>query len=776
MTQSSLPQRMNGGKHALTCCALLASLLVTCGPELPAPTRGVRGGDSLFDLLADARIEELAESNMQPALLEQLRLSLAAEGWTLAPSRWSAGDPLNASGPYRRFFPGDAPMQRWRCEPQVSFALGLGELWFEHAGRPLLRREAEGGRSMWFDEDGGVLFSTLAGGNTLLAFGTRAPGELRYGYRPNVELPLSTWEHGLFTADGEARLPQDLAGRLTLGDVNRPCLRVGTPSVLEWELEAEQVDTLELSIGTVDLAFHSDDGRLMSARGGSDGVTFAVELEIDGARQRLWSQHLPAGTDFEAHSVDLGDWERGPARLRLVTEGGPAGDTTFDYGAWSGLRLGSRTASAPRRPHLVLIDVDTLRADRVGCYGYARDTTPRLDAWAEQHAALFVDALATSNWTLPSTASMLTGLSVQQHGVTTFRRKLVRDLGSVALRLSAAGYETYARSDAGLLVPELGFGHGFDRFEARRLPLEEHLERGWKPELERLRERGSERPSFTFLQTYMTHDPFEDDRRFEDTTQPYSGPLGERAVVRSDVVARLAELDGAVDPADKRHLDNIYDAGVRRMDDLVMDFIDGLAEVFGSEPYLVILTSDHGEEILEHGSFGHGHSLHGEVLRVPLIVKSPDGKLRGRRSEPASLLDVAPTLLHAANLAIPEELTGHSLLGALPEHRPRLAQHENDMHDEPAFALTFLGRKWIEGPIHRTDGAELFFEELYELADDPGETRDRAEQDPEAAERLATLLRTHLEQHTPVLAVEAASDLSENRLADLEALGYVDGG
>jgi len=773
---ASLPQLEGPSKRTLGRVLMSLLLCAGCGAERAAEPRVLRGGDSLIERLSEAREPKLPASNLPSEVCTQLRDGLVAAGWTLEPERWSLGEPIEASSAYRRFFPGDVPLQRWRCDPDVSFALEVGELWLEHDGATIVRRDASGGPSMWFDQAAGLLFSTRADGNVLLAFGTRAPKTLHYGYRTRARSPLRIWEPSLFTERPAPRAAQDLRGRLSIDSVDRLCLRVGAPSVLEWAFDEHDVDALELSIATVDQSFEARDGRLLRSRGGSDGMTFAVELESGGETRRLWSRHLPAGSGFEQHRVDLSAWDTSAGRLRLVTEGGPADDTTFDYGVWSGLRARRAGAAAPARPHLVLIDVDTLRADRLGCYGYERDTTPRLDAWVEQRAALFEDALATSNWTLPSTASMLTGLTVSQHGVTSFRQKLVRGLASLPLQLWEAGYETFGRSGAGLLSPEFGFNLGFEVFESRRLPLAEHLERGWTHELERLRSRGGGRPTFTFLQTYMTHDPYVEDRRFEDAADPYAGPLRGRAVVRRDVVERLDELGGVVDPHDKRYLDDIYDAGLRRMDDLVMDFIDGLDEVFAGEAYMVVLTSDHGEEILEHGGFGHGHSLHGEVLRVPLIVKSPDESLRGHFSQPVSLLDVAPTLLTAAGLEAPETLLGRSLLGDLPRHHVRVAQHQNDYHDEPAFAVTYLGRRRIEGTIVRADGDVFEFDTLFDLGSDPLEQHDLAATEQQQAAQLSELLHAAVHGQNAVLGDTAESELDADRIADLAALGYVDGG
>jgi arylsulfatase A-like enzyme len=539
------------------------------------------------------------------------------------------------------------------------------------------------------------------------------------------------------------------------------------------------------------LGVRHEEGRLRPSATLSDGVTLAVEVHadspLDGSPDgpvRVWETTLaPADTWVDAE-VDLSAYVGRSFELQLVTTGGPAGDTTCDYVLWGGLRLRGGARRAPERPHVILVDIDTLRADRLGLYGSRNDTSPRIDAWAEREGIVFDEARATSGWTLPATASMLTGLTVTQHGATRIGENLSAAHGSLASRLAAVGYETWARTDGGVVVPENGFAEGFDVFDhdTEAASVAQSLDELAKA----VRTRRSERPLFLFVQSYAVHTPYEQDRRFVTGDPPSAGPLTEQPVTEPLVAEWLRGRSGTPDASEAAYVSALYDAAVARMDAAFGPFLEGLEAALGGQPFLVVLTSDHGEELLERGALGHGHSLHRELLHVPLVLRLPAGPRGLRVDDPVSALDLLPTLLAQLGLPVPPDLPGRVLLDGEHPVVPLVARHR-----DAGWAIEWNRTKLLTGPIGREPlgvrnrgalGSPLGSGHpvtlaLYDLARDPLERTNVAASEPDRAERLLERLERWRAQHPPVLAGgEGAPPLSIEQLEQLEQLGYVEGG
>jgi len=750
----------------------------------PSPSRGpapaglvLRPGDSLFDHLEAVKVAAHPPSSLPRAAADRLAELQRQGRHVIDAGDWIPGETRLDGAALATILSTEGPVRRWWVRPSLRLDLALGPLWFRHEGRalrPLFERGAESAETpeepCWLDDVGPRLLCWDAAKGALVAFGDRPPGEVECGYQVRGRSAVGRAEWRL--AEG-AKRPADarpLRCRGTLDRTDRDCLLAPAPTSLVVEIDALGGESLELAVGVLDLAFVLDDRELKRVRGRGDGATFVVEVERDGVTEELLAHHVPAGGGFDELSVDLSAYRGRAVKLWLRTLPGAADDPRFDYALWSGLRLDGRSPRTPERPHVVLIDVDTLRADRLGTYGHDRPTSPRLDAWARAEAVVYTDATAVNNWTLPSTVSMLTGLDVPQHGVSTFGRVLDESVPSVARLLREAGYETYARSDGGFVAPLFGFGDGFDIFDSRRSSWRKHQRLGWREELKRLRGRRSERPVFYFLQTYQVHAPFRDDRRFVDPERPYEGPIGTEELPLEGLMKKVRTGVVELDDEDWRFLDAFYDAGVRRMDDVVMDFVDGLEEAFAGEDYVVLFTSDHGEELAERGRIGHGHSLHREVLAVPLIVRHPSGRPRGRDAHPTSTLDVVPTILTYAGLAVPEHMPGRSLSLPLPPRRLRVAHH-----DTTAQAILFDGWKLLVGEISAFGTTERLGH-LYRLDGDPWERTDVADEWPETMERLSGLERQYAGDYGPRSAAAAGEEaLDPALLDDLQALGYLGG-
>jgi len=376
------------------------------------------------------------------------------------------------------------------------------------------------------------------------------------------------------------------------------------------------------------------------------GAVFAVPLSGGGTAWRRWTAELPAS--------------KSPGRLEIVYR-------AAEPESPRSLFLTEPTISAGRReaPKTVLLFlVDTLRADRVSGYGYARPTTPRLDRYFQDGLRAQV-ALPSADWTLPSHASLLTSTSVARHGVgRPGRIVLPDDLATLAEAFQQAGFRTLAVTGGGYVDPTFGFRRGFDRFAVEYGPAARAVDDA----LAMLREHAGE-PVFLFLHTYQLHGyaPDEASARalFPDLSvlgPNWRGDIGE---LRSRQPA-----DPSVIPFFRAR----YDAALRSVDAAFGRLLDGLAESGRLDRTAAIFTSDHGESLCERTvdgrclRWGHGTPYaYEEELDVPLEARVPwrpgvRGVLRGN----ASLLDVAPTLLDAAGVPIPTAFEGHSLLAAAP--------------------------------------------------------------------------------------------------------------
>jgi arylsulfatase len=570
-----------------------------------------------------------------------------------------------------------------------------------------------------------------------------------------------------------------LGRRVRTGGNTRAGLLLPGPGRLSFPGAVLNADTLHLGVSLVSRSLGVAPGNaLTSGPSRSDGVVCALDIVAlptgglaqagrSGKGTRLWERSLSVADGLLQVQVDLSAWRGRSVALQLVTEPGPAGDPVDDLVEWTGLRMAGTPSRAPHSPHLVLIDVDTLRADAVGAGssegGVAtRSLTPRIDAWAGEHALVFDDVLSVASWTLPATATMLTGLAVHQHRLDHKNRSLSPGVVSLAARLSDAGYETRASTEGGYVGPSFGFDAGFELYESRS-----QRELDWDASLDWISARRSERPFFLFLQTYMVHAPYPHDERLDDPAAPYTGPLAGHGVGYQEVIHpyERGELDLSLE--DQAYVRRMYRAGVASMDELVGAFIERVEQVLDGEAFVLVLTSDHGEAFFEHGLIDHHKGLYDEVLRVPLLLRLPDGPV-GRRSEPASLIDLVPTLLDALGLPPGNDLPGRSLLQPRRESVPRVAQHS-----ENARSLTLGDDKLIVGRTHALQDPDLTVQ-LFDLSSDPGEKLDRASDDPDLVRRMDDRLAGWLQAWPAPAELRGGSvSLDDRARADLEALGYL---
>jgi arylsulfatase len=439
---------------------------------------------------------------------------------------------------------------------------------------------------------------------------------------------------------------------------------------------------------------------------------------------------------------------------------------------------------------VVLIVVDTLRADHLSTYGYARPTSPHLDRLAED-ALVYENAFTVMSHTLPAHVSLMTGVHPSIHKVLSNGWRYEGPYPTLAERLREVGYETAAFVSGFPLSAASGLDVGFDLYREARNPRGERTRkiRGERTNLRAIRwleSRGS-RPFFLFVHYFDTHGPFlsggRERSRFQvdEGVEAHLREIGASGLGFSDVSSeRPPTLDG--EPLTLPAAINAYDNQIHAVDALISDLLAALEGAGLADRSLIIITADHGEGLGQHRYFSHGRHLYEEQIRIPLIVRPPEGTNwePGRIDSTVSLLDIAPTVLELAGLPASGEFHGRALpLSPSSARRPArwiVAQRRH-------YPMTLRGRRGggarqpnslraIRGDdafkyLRRGNGKE----ELYDLSRDPGELHNVAEAHPAERERLRLLMDDLLPKGA-VAKPTVEPEIDEETREQLEALGY----
>jgi arylsulfatase A-like enzyme len=445
------------------------------------------------------------------------------------------------------------------------------------------------------------------------------------------------------------------------------------------------------------------------------------------------------------------------------------------------------------RPDIVLISVDTLRQDRLGCYGYERPTSPAIDALAAR-GAHFRNAFSPTPWTLPTHMSIFTSLYPSFHklerGGRTGNIRLDYSETTLPQLLQAEGYSTAAFVAHPFLAAAWGFDRGFDRFERHDADASEQSGHAvawieWR-RFHSIREIG---PSsyFLFLHYIDPHEPYAPPERYREMfAGGYTGELKPE-----DQLVSLYSNRPFGTPEDARFVQGLYDGEVRYVDDELARVFDAVRTTGGEDSTVFVLTSDHGEEFRDHHGMGHKHSLYPEALRVPLIVVDPRTIAAGPQIEtPVSILDILPTLTSLTGIVAPANVQGLSML--LWVKRNQISPPTPSSSTRYLFGeLGPLGVAWERDFSKRSIRSErynliLTFDadgtirkELYDWRDDPAEKREiyseRREDDDvrDLERRLDTFIREGL-AYRPEVIESNRIPLDQGLLDRLRALGYVE--
>jgi arylsulfatase A-like enzyme len=517
------------------------------------------------------------------------------------------------------------------------------------------------------------------------------------------------------------------------------------------------------------------------------GVRFAVSV----AGRSLWERVVnPAASrhDRRWHDARVPLPAGDETEIVLATERVGPGTRLAGLAGWSPVRVVrersvSRQPANPSAPNVLVLLVDTLRADRLGCYGARPSPSPTLDRLAAE-GLLFEETVAQAPWTMPSVATLFTGLHPRSHGVVgggglwghgnvksdDLHLAFLSDaLPTLAERVAAAGITTVGVSGNPLVSRATNLARGFETFV--ELPWDNTRPDGprageinaifvrWLTENRRHR-------FFAWLHYMEPHGPYTPAPAFRPA--PAAGVRPQVAKGRVNPLAQAVNWQGAppLPPAEIDHLRRLYDGEIRSFDDELAALLAQLDALGVRGSTVLVVTSDHGEEFQEHGRLKHGPHLYEESIRVPLVLAGP-GIAPGRVRAQAQGIDLLPTVTGMLGLPAPVGLPGHDLLApGLEDGRAAISETRGGIASDgsPAelVAVRAAGWKLVHAPAR--DLVELF-----DLARDPGERTNRHRVAPEEPRLLEALARWQATAPPPPAAAGADPGLRDK----LRALGYV---
>lgn len=596
----------------------------------------------------------------------------------------------------------------------------------------------------------------------LLVVGVAAEGPLVLGRlsvrRPSgLALDLLT---GARAPDGE---------RVILDDVAREALLLCPGDRVSWRAHVpDRSPRLSLALGR--LGYPRGLTVRWEARAGDEVLDGEWTL---GSGYTSWRELTPglgqlAGREVELSlAVTSSEWSPEPAAGTALALGAPT-------------LLGSPRPGS-LGPDVIVVSLDTLRADRLEPGSPA---TPHLQRLAAE-AARFDDATSTSSWTLPSHASLFSGRWPPTHGATNQSRRLsVPPAWLLAPAFREVGYETVAVTGGGFVSPTFGLAEGFEEYgfadPCQPVPVGEQGRLVRRPDsrerLVSLLEEPRRRPLFAFVHTYAAHSwaPLPEELEAMGLPADSGQSLRDQALSRDPRLAGQQPLDPEQEALLAERLQRLYDASASAADALVGELLEVLERTGRLENTVLVVLSDHGQEILERGLVGHGHGLHGELVRVPLLMRIP-GVPAARIEAPVSLVDVAPTLRALVGLPADPGAEGLSLVPLL-QGQPFPPRSR------------FAHVRALDSAVHRIDrqqrtllasedgGGDLAPTSLHDLSADPDERVDLLERHPAGGAGFLDELAEHLERTRGQRADDTDADVDDATRQRLLELGYTGDG
>jgi len=592
-------------------------------------------------------------------------------------------------------------------------------------------------------------------------------------YYPQPSVPLEDL--------GIKQNPFELIRKVQLKDKEINVLCAPCESEYSVPVRLPENPTFEFGIGL--LGRESPKGAERSASDDAAGVAFVVALESKGTRKTLFQKYIEQpssqkGGFVSQHKINLPPI-KGDVRLLLKTTGDPEA-----CAFWFNPVVYNRN---PGNINIILISIDTLRADHLGCYGYGRNTSPNIDELASD-SAVFLNTYSLSPWTLSSHVSMMTSLIEAHHQVSREFEKINPSLVTLADTLRKSGFYCSAVTGGGYVSYLYGFSKGFNQYIQHNEGIRRNSSATWTfKRASNWIDKNKDKNFFLFLHTYQPHTPY-------SCPQPYNSMFLDKDAKwhTIDYFHHLGGAEGIFNPHSEKEIKNIidlYDSEIRFTDEeLIRPLIQELKELGIYQKTMLVFTGDHGEEFYDHSGWFHGHSLYNEMLKVPLIIKFPENKFAGRHiKNVVRLTDIMPTILDEIDFdTVGLKLDGKSLVPVIKgkDKKERVfvaykAENVFGSHIPEKYAINsgryklILNRKMPEKDISFFTTAPPFRGEfeLYDLYADPFEKNNAAEKMPAVVSQILEemeLIYAKAEKRE-VFKVKIEGEVRER----LRSLGYI---
>jgi arylsulfatase A-like enzyme len=565
---------------------------------------------------------------------------------------------------------------------------------------------------------------------------------------------------GTSIPEGEYAAPRHgaLVLEMAMGGATRRAIAVRKPTRLSYYLQIPAGAKLGFGVG---------------AEGSTPAAVKVAITPEGGERVELYSGRANA-SGWSDEVVDLGRFAGSVARIDFLAEGEGEGRVGWSSAAL----LLPKVEETEREPakNVVVLLIDTLRADKLRPFNpRSRVETPNLDRLAEE-SAVFLNAHSPENWTKPSVASVLTGLFPTTHGTKESESRLPSAALLLSEHMKANGFRTGSFIANGYVSDRFGFDQGWDHYtnfirEGKNTDASNVFS-----EAGDFIEANKDHRFFTYIQTIDPHVPYDPPAeylRMYDDRADYAGQVTARQT--PDLLEKAKRDEVTFDGSDRRRLLALHDGEITQHDAEMGRFIERLKALGVWDDTIFIITSDHGEEFDDHGSWGHGHSVYEELVHVPLLVHRPGLVPAAQIRETVATLDIPATVAEATGVPPLPASEGRSLLG--------FARGETPGGPSVAFSDFLNDRRVITAGRYKLELRGINAT-LYDLEEDPGETRevDRATR-PIAMRFLRIMLGQFLgasnrqrwldaDQGRGLLLEGENAQMDDTIRSQLQALGY----
>jgi arylsulfatase A-like enzyme len=511
-------------------------------------------------------------------------------------------------------------------------------------------------------------------------------------------------------------------------------------------------------------------------------------LDSDGGKEELWKDRVPNASGVQKSVSTSSRIDR----LLLFFHGNGGHSITHSLSVKlddSFLRIANSEAdsSLANRPNIFIYLIDTLRADSLIPYGSKRPISPFIDDFAND-AVTYLNAHSTSSWTLPATVSILTGLHAYNHKMMRGDIKLTdQDIPTIPGHLAKEGYDTVGISQSFVAGPDFGidkiftdfiFNNQLNSVSLRSQEIRRHF-LNWLIARESIN-----KPIFGYFHTVDPHSPYSPAGSFTN----FSGKTSASFPIEQAVPIKFINAGYSDDDQKIEHLRALYDDEVSFADTQFGIFLELLQYLNLYENSIIVLVSDHGEEFNDHRGFDHGRTLYEEMIRIPLIIKYPGSRWSGSRiREPVCILDIMPTILEYINADWNSlNLDGAALLSkASGQLKPDFPKQR------PIFSELDVGPSPMDGPVNynamimgsmkcifNESGKDRNYREapkweVYNLSDDPRETRSMADTENTLKYRKAFEQWLSLKKEMESREAGLKTQIDEKARDQLRALGYI---